>query len=188
MKEFIWTNTLRLLACTGFFLSPLFKKKIDHKHISKILIFQGGGIGDVIRLFPAIQLTCLAFPKASIKILSSTPNELLSLLPNYSSINRLIIYDLPSKHKGISGKIKLVKELRSHSFDLIFNPSKGKGMMENAIICLLAGSRYRIGFSLRGLRFFNTVSTKFNNEENILSQKSNIKYFHRTTQCLLKNS
>jgi len=127
------------------------KKSLPGKNISKILVIQIGGIGDIIRLFPCLLTLHKEFPDASIFTLTQYGNEVFRFLPNYSEIiSRNIIFEPQKGHKSIKNKLSLATSLKRESFDLIFSPNYGLGMIEFAVISYIIGSPHRIGYDYRG--------------------------------------
>ncbi len=106
------------------------KRPIDNKAvIKKILVFEGGCIGDLMRVFPAIESLNTNFPTASISlVVSPGAKGLLSIFPKRHIISEVIDYDLTGRHKSLLKKLSLVFSLRKERYDLIYSPDRGNGM------------------------------------------------------------
>jgi len=91
--------------------------------------------------FPAARISLLAKPWVA-PVFSQSPH-----------VDRILIYDGAGRHRGISGKIRLARELRAHRFD-------GAILLQNAfeaaLIAFLAGIPTRIGFDTDGRKPFLT--------------------------------
>lgn len=161
-----------MFCILGKLLGPLTNKKVQKDQISRILFFQGGGIGDVIRMFPI--LTCLhkELPDAAISILSPFDHRLLSLYPHSDIISETIIIDVAGKHKTALDKISFARFLRSKSFDMIICPQSGLGLIEFSIMAFIMGAPYRLGYDYRGAGFLFT--TKLELQKNVSIYRQNI--------------
>lgn len=170
MKKIIKIPILKLLCFIGSLIAPFFERPLQKERISKILVFQGGGIGDVIRIFPAIQSLHNAIPNASFVILTQFGHNLFCLFTSPEIISEHVIYDLSGSHKSFLQKILLILSLRGKKFDLIFSPNHGLGMIEAMIITFLIGAPYRIGFDKGGAGFLYTTKKKLVNDKSIIEQ------------------
>ena len=93
------------------------------KDIKKILIFTGGGIGDVIMSLPTLKSLHECFKDKEIDIaISSRTRDIIDTLPNW---NDIIIWDKGLVKKTISRSIisnyKLFLELRRKQYDLLID-------------------------------------------------------------------
>jgi ADP-heptose:LPS heptosyltransferase len=79
-------------------------------------------------------------------------------------------YEPTGEHRGLLGKLLLARKLREYDFDLIINPARGEGMLENTIISFLIGARWRIGFEKDGSGFLNTVKVPFKQMRPVVEQ------------------
>lgn len=171
-KQHFKPTVMKMFCFLGKLMGQFTNKKVQKEYISRILVFQGGGIGDVIRMFPI--LTCLhkELPDAAISILSPFDHRLLNLYPHPDIISEAIIIDVAQKHKTVSDKISFSRFLRSKSFDLIICPQSGLGLIEFSIMAFLMGAPYRIGYDYKGAGFLFT--TKIALQENVSIYKQNI--------------
>ncbi len=170
MKKFLKRPILKLLWRIGALSGPLFDRPLRREKISTVLVFQGGGIGDVIRLFPALQSLSEALPRARIVALTQFGESLFRLFPSPEAIAEHVIYDLRGRHRSFSGKLALIRRLRKRKFDMIFAPSYGLGMIESAVISFLIGAPYRIGFDAGGTGFLYTTRKELVADRSILEQ------------------
>jgi len=159
-------------------LAPFFdkdKKSITHSKIRKILVAEGGGIGDLIRVLPAIECLKDNFPAASISVLASPEaKEILSLFSKKDIVSEVIDYDLKGKHKGFFKKFLLILSLRKKHFDLIYAPDRGEGMREEVLMNFLTGAPHRIGFQKGKAGFLNTIKIELRENIPILKQNLDI--------------
>ena len=167
LKEIIFT-------LLGLVIAPLWKdskKDIDKAAIKKILVFEGGGIGDLLRVLPAIKAFHDNFPKAK-KSLVAAPHshEVLKLFPYKSIISEIIDYDPNGMYRSFIKKIFLVKRLREKGFDLIYAPARGQGLRELIIMSFLVGAPYRIGFTEGRIGLLNNMRLDFDGCASILRQ------------------
>jgi ADP-heptose:LPS heptosyltransferase len=170
MKQYLKRPILKLLWSIGSSIGHLFDRPLQKEQISKILVFQGGGIGDVIRLFPALQSLHAAFPHASIVALTQYGNTLFRFFPSPEIISEHLLYDLHGKHKTLFQKFLFIRSLKKRKFDLIFSPNYGLGMIEAMIMSSLIGAPYRIGFDKDGAGFLYTTKKELAVNKSIQEQ------------------
>jgi ADP-heptose:LPS heptosyltransferase len=138
----------------------------NRNEIQKILVFEGGGIGDLLRIFPAIEAIHDNFPHASISLLSSPHSQgILYLFPKREFLSEIIDYDIRGKHKSFLKKLALISSLRKLHFDLTYSPSRGEGMREHLIISFLTGARHRMGFKIGHRGLLSTIRVEFKKED-----------------------
>jgi len=166
-KNFLKYPIFKFFCLIGKSVENFLNKKICKDKISKILIYQTGGIGDILRIFPAIEVLKNNFPNASFTLLTGYGKELYNLLPDSNFISDYII---ERQYRGFLKKLLLIYRLRKKSFDLIFAPARGSGMIEDNIIVTLIGAPYRIGFKKNGAGFLNTLKVEFKENQSILKQ------------------
>lgn len=155
------------------FSSDRNNKPIVHSKMRKILVAEGGGIGDLIRVLPAIECLKDNFPAASISVLASPEaNEILSLFSKKDIVSEVIDYDLKSRHRGFLNKLFLILSLRKKHFDLIYAPDRGEGMREEVLMNFLTGVPHRLGFQNGRAGSLNTIKIEL--EENVPIVKQNL--------------
>lgn len=148
-------------------------KPIAHSKMRKVLVAEGGGIGDLIRVLPAIECLKDNFPAASISVLASPEaKEILSLFSKKDIISEVIDYDLKSRHRGFLKKLFLILSLRKKHFDLIYAPDRGEGMREEVLINFLTGVPHRLGFQKDRAGSLNTIKIEL--KENVPIVKQNL--------------
>ena len=146
--------------------SSLFWKEangiLDKGEVKRILVFEGGGIGDLLRVFPAISVLHDEFPQAAISVLASPSAQgVLELFPDKTIISEIFDYDIYGSHKSLLGKLFLILLLRFKRFDLIYAPTRGEGMREIILMAYLTKIPHRIGFRKGRIGYLNTVSIEF---------------------------
>jgi lipopolysaccharide heptosyltransferase II len=110
-------------------------------NMKRILIVNVNWRGDVLFSTPFIRAIRKGCPDSFIATL--VVPRCAAILENNPYLNELIILDEKRKYKGISGKLKLIKLLRSRQFDTVFLLHRS---FTRALICLLAGIPQRIGY------------------------------------------
>ena len=171
----------KIIKEVGFFIierMPLLYKQgsaIDKARIRKILVVEGGGIGDLLMLFPAIETISSNFPEASITFLvSSSSKEVLKLLPCTVNICGMIDYDIHGRHKSFIRKLLLINSIRQQKFDLIYAPARGEGIREVSLMVYLMSAPNRIGFKKGNIGLWNTHKIEFVDHLPILEQNINL--------------
>lgn len=139
----------------------------EREQVRKILLFQFGGIGDSLRLFPLIAMLARAFPKAELTTLTNQSAALFDLMPQGYPRCRHIRFDFS---QGYLGKLRQIRALREQRFDLLLLPIVGDGFVEIACIARLIGGRWRAGFDLDGGGSIFTHCVAFDRHESLLRQ------------------
>ncbi len=126
------------------------------KNITKILIVRFSSLGDVILTTPVISALKDKFPDSKIFFLTKAHyGDVLRADPRIFS---LIEFDPIKKHKGFSGFIRLVSELRSHDFDLLIDLHAN---LRSFFVRHLTKSKVKLKYHKRWLSRFLTVHFKF---------------------------
>jgi len=144
-----------------------FHPPLGPEQVRKILLFQFGGIGDSLRLFPLIGMLARAFPSAAITTLTNQPAGLFDLMPQGLPACRHVRFDFA---QGYLGKWRQIQALRQEAFDLLLLPIVGDGFVEIAVIARLIGGRWRAGFDLDGGGAGFTHCIPFHRHESLLRQ------------------
>lgn len=148
--------------------AKLFDREVIGSEIKTILVFQTGGIGDLLRIFPLLKALRSEFPFARIAILSEYSSDIFKLVDDRSIVNEFLGFDF--KKKTFLEKMSFLLKLRRRNFDLIVSPSRGAGMFECAIISFLIGRKWRAGFTKDGIGFLYTNKIEFRYDIPIIKQ------------------
>ena len=170
IKRLFKTPLLKGFCFLGRMLGPYTNKRVPKEKILKILLIQAGGIGDAVRIFPVLHALKEEIPDAAITILSPFDDELYRLFPHFNIVSETIILDLPGKHKSALSKLLLARFLRQKSFDLILCLHSGLGMIEFAVLSLLIGAPYRVGYDKDGAGFIHTSRLVLQESKSIYRQ------------------
>jgi heptosyltransferase-2 len=147
------------------------EKNLEKTAIKKVLIFEGGGIGDLVMMFPAIHAIQKQFPRATLSFLvSPSAKDILSLHQKSRMFSEIMNYDLKRGHKGFFKKLKLIMLIRKKGYDLIYAPSRGQGMREAVLMVYLMGSPNRLGFKKGKIGLLHTLNIEFEEHTPILQQ------------------
>lgn len=170
MKEAIFLAAERLMPASQRSGLPL-----KDAAVRRILVVECGGIGDVLRVFPAIEHLNGMFPEASLFLLvAPTARDTLRLLRRQDIIAGVMEFDIRSRHRTLSRKWKLIRSLRKERFDLIYMPTRGEGMRELSLMSYLIGAPYRLGFVQGKAGRLNTTRVEFADGVPILEQNLSI--------------
>lgn len=111
----------------------------------KIMIRATNWVGDAIMALPAIRSVRARFPRAEIAIVARP--YVADIYRHQEVADRLIPYDVRGEHAGISGRERLVVELRAQKFDVAL-------LLQNAFdaawLVWRAGILERIGYARDG--------------------------------------
>ncbi|MBJ6725952.1 lipopolysaccharide heptosyltransferase II [Geomesophilobacter sediminis] len=120
-------------------------RKIDIEKIRRVVVRVPNWLGDAVMATPILGAVRASFPKARIAVLATPlPAQLFTTHP---AVDEVLVYDKKGTHAGIGGRLKLIQELCSRSFDLaILFPNS----VDAALVPLLAGVRRRMGTGHQG--------------------------------------
>ncbi len=166
----------------GFFciegLAPFMAGKgfsSKHRAVNKVLVFAGGGLGDLIWVLPAITSLHKNYPHASITLLAApSSSAVLELYPEQGIINEVISYEPRGRHRGLGAKLLLVRALRKKGFDLSYAPGRGEGMREEMVMNYLIGAPVRLGYKQGKTGLLNTCALEMSDNVPILRQNLEI--------------
>lgn len=106
----------------------------------KVLIAQTLFLGDLVLSTPLIDHLKNGLPEARIDLLVRQSNS--NILKNNPAISEVLEYDRSSRHRGLLGFVRLVRDIRCRSYDAaIILP----GSVRTAVAVFLAGIPRRIG-------------------------------------------
>ncbi|MBF0377086.1 MAG: lipopolysaccharide heptosyltransferase II [Desulfamplus sp.] len=112
---------------------------------TKILIRAANWVGDAIMTTPVIRAIRKSYPNAHITLLAKP--WVIPVFSNNPYIDEIMVYENETRHNKGLGTLRLVKDIRKHSFDVAI-------LMQNAfeagLITFLAGIPVRIGYNTDG--------------------------------------
>lgn len=117
----------------------------------RILIVEVNWLGDVLFSTAAIRALRTMYPESHIGCL--VPQRCQEVLVGNPHIDELIILDEENIHKGLWGKIALIRLLKTKRFDTVFLFHRS---FTRTLICWLAGIPRRIGYATAKRRIFLT--------------------------------
>jgi heptosyltransferase-2 len=166
-KNLIKTPIRFLMKIYGHRFEKLFNKEFYRSEVKRILVFQTGGIGDILRIFPLIEILRSEFPYVKISTLTEYPPEIFKLMENRNYIDESIRFNFKM---NFLKKMAFLFELQKSNYDLVINPARGSGMFECSIITFLIGRKWRVGFIKDGIGSLYTNKIDFRDNESILKQ------------------
>ncbi|MBI3754361.1 MAG: lipopolysaccharide heptosyltransferase II [Deltaproteobacteria bacterium] len=147
--------------------------------IKNILIRAPNWIGDAALCLPAIEALKAAYPQAEITALARPWVSPVFL--NNPSIKRIIEYDKGGMHRGISGRLKLIQDIKRRGFDMavLF-----QNAFEAALVAFMAGIPVRTGYArdFRGFLLTHPIRV----EQNI-KKTHQVFYYLKIAASLSKN-
>ncbi len=124
---------------------------LEKQQIRRILIRAANWVGDAVMSTPMIRAVRSNFPDAEIFILAKP--WVAPVFENSPDIDHILVYDAAGRHKGVSGILRLCRELRPYRFDLAVLVQNA---FEAALIAFLAGIPRRLGYGTDGRTFLLT--------------------------------
>jgi ADP-heptose:LPS heptosyltransferase len=120
---------------------------IDTSAVHRILVIKLRAVGDVLLSTIVTKNLRLAFPEAQIDFLTETPS--VDVVKRNRFLNNTLVYD---RH-AMSG-LDLIRLVRRGRYDLVFDLF---GNPRTAVVTLLSGARYRVGYRFRGRAYAYTT-------------------------------
>ena len=161
---------LKALCRIGLTVESWFDRPCQLERVRRILVFQSGGMGDVMRIFPLLEALHRTVPDARLDVLAEPHQDVFALFPLRHVIDEILVVDYRRDHRTWRGRLLLVGKLRRRRYDLILSPSRGQGMMASALLSFLAGAPYRVGFTQDGSGFLYTTRVGFRADRSIIEQ------------------
>ena len=118
-------------APTPRFRQETYPSQPSESNISNVLIFSFSHIGDAVLSTVVISPLREHFPNARIDVLVGPVAK--EAFRGDVRVNDVIVYDNRGVHAGLSGKSRLIKELRGRQFDLVISDLGMPGMDGNAV-------------------------------------------------------
>ncbi|MBI5183690.1 MAG: lipopolysaccharide heptosyltransferase II [Nitrospinae bacterium] len=130
--------------------------EINKKDIKDILVWCPNWIGDVIMCIPAIMALRTRYPNAGITAVVGIPGN--EILKGNSIIDEVIPYQRRGeRYKSLTEGIRLIRYLRKRDLDMaVIFPNS----FRSALMVLMTGARYRIGYLTEGRGLFLTTGIK----------------------------
>ncbi|MBN2097714.1 MAG: lipopolysaccharide heptosyltransferase II [Candidatus Omnitrophica bacterium] len=119
--------------------------------MKRILIVNVNWRGDVLFSTPFLRAIRENFPEAFIATL--VVPRCVPILENNPDLNEIIVFDERGKQRGLWGKMKLIRLLRTKNFDLAFILHRS---LTRTLICWLAGIPERVGYYTKKRSLFLT--------------------------------
>jgi len=120
-----------------------------------------GGIGNMIFLTPALKALRKALPSSSFCFLLG-PYGAEKAIEGSDLIDKKIVIE-PERYRGLSGYIKLIRELRKDHFTLSIT-STGTNPVKSGLLCFLSGIKFRSGENIGGKGFFYNLKIPFDKD------------------------
>jgi len=131
--------------------------------IQKILFMRIDRVGDLVLSLPALRALKQKFPHCELVVLASPSNQ--SLLLHNPYVDAVLTYD---QKNSIRNKLRIIKQLRSHRFDLAIDPYLDYEL-KGALISFLSGANKRLGRASYGREvFFNIEAPKIKDDQHFV--------------------
>ena len=120
-------------------------KAFDPRNVRRLLIRGTNWVGDSILSLPALKRARVEFPQAKITLLVLP--WVAGIYEDSTAVDDIWLYDRQGVHRGLSGKLRLIRELRERRFDaaLLF-----QNAFEAAVLTRLAKIPVRAGYDRDG--------------------------------------
>lgn len=124
------------------------RKVIDPAQARRILVRGVNWVGDAVMTTPAISGIRKTFPDARITLLVKP--WVAGVFEGNPHIDDVLLYDGEGRHAGLSGLLRLARELRHLRFDLVI---LFQNAFEAALLAFLARIPHRVGYTTQGRGF-----------------------------------
>ncbi len=111
------------------------------ERIDKILVVRPRYVGDVLLTTPTLRTLKESFPRAHLTFLASP--AVADVVERCPYVDEVLMLDKKGQHRGLAGKLRLIRDLRQREFDLAVVLMRS---FSSALYPFLAGCRLRIGF------------------------------------------
>ncbi|HET7853719.1 MAG TPA: lipopolysaccharide heptosyltransferase II [Candidatus Methylomirabilis sp.] len=118
---------------------------VDPAEIRRVLIRGVNWVGDAVMTTPAIAGIRKTFPRAQISLLVKP--WVAGVFAGNPHIDEILIYDGEGRHRGVTGLLRLARELRGCRFDLAILLQNA---FEAALLVFLARIPRRVGYNTQG--------------------------------------
>jgi len=116
---------------------------LNHAAIRRLLVIKLRAVGDVVLSTIVLKNLREAFPHAAVEYLTEKGGG--GILRGNPFIDRCLVYD-----RQVMSGAGLIREVRKGSYDLVIDLF---GNPRTALLTLLSGARYRVGFRFRGRKY-----------------------------------
>jgi len=123
----------------------------DYSAKERILVFEVNWLGDVLFSTPAIRAIRKKHPGAYVAALVVPRCREVLFGNNY--LDEVMVFDEKGKHRGLKGKIRLIRDLRARHFTISY---LFKSSLSRTLYIFLSGIKKRIGYGKRRGDFFLT--------------------------------
>jgi len=121
----------------------------------RILIIEVNWLGDVLFSTPFIRAVRDADPEGYIACLTHPRTK--EILEGNPAVNEILIYDEEGLHRGLSGKLKLILNLRRKHFDTVYILHRS---FTKALMGYLSGAKERVGYPAKNRRMLLTKAAE----------------------------
>ncbi|NOZ70092.1 MAG: glycosyltransferase family 9 protein [Deferribacteres bacterium] len=158
-RGYIATRRLALLP-----LRAVVKQVIpETAGLKNILFLRHDGIGDMVLSTPVFRALKEGIPHAVLTVLAGPGNR--DVLSGNPFVDEVMLYE-----PGLSGTVKMLRELRRRSFDIVIDPFLTY-KLHTAFLALLSGAGCRLGFAIAGREvFFNLRCPEADDRRSISEQ------------------
>lgn len=121
-------------------------KGIDPSKVNRILVRATNWVGDVVMSLPALEAVKENFPGCTLSV-AARP-WVSPIFESHPSVDRVFLYERPEGAlRSLEGILRLAGKIRreGHDMAILF-----QNAFEAALLCLLGGVRYRIGYGTDG--------------------------------------
>jgi len=120
-------------------------KAFDPRNVHRLLIRGTNWVGDSILSLPALKRARLEFPQARITLLVLP--WVAGIFEGCTAVDDIWLYDRQGLHRGLSGRLRLIRELRERGFDAALLLQNA---FEAAVLTRLAKIPVRAGYDRDG--------------------------------------
>ena len=133
-------QTLPRLAPAEMTMKPL-----DPAKPRRILVRATNWVGDAVMTLPALEALAKACPGAELQVLAKPWVE--AVYRGQPGVSRVLVYDAKGVHQGLSGRLRLARQVRGLGFDwaVLF-----QNAFDAAFLARLAGIPVRLGYATDG--------------------------------------
>jgi heptosyltransferase II len=133
----------------------------------RIVVVQTAFIGDVVLALSLMQVLRNRYPSARLGLVTTPASAVLA--EGHPAVNTLHVFDKRRSRRGALGLKSMADELRQMKYDVALVPHRS---LRSALLCLLAGIPFRVGFD-RGIgRFLMTKRMRYSKRHEVVRNAS----------------
>jgi len=157
----------------------------------KVLVIQTAFLGDLILTIPLLEV--LSENGYAVHLIGLA--QFKEIFEKHPAVKKYISFDKKGKDKGISGFLKILKEIKKENYDVLISPHRST---KTGLLAFLSGIKKKIGFDKGGARIFMDITVEYSKNSHEIERnlqlieplnlkKKNFDFFIPVEENIVKN-